>query len=123
MKPEEQRKPFRSVGMRMQRFSQTLMRSYSPPTNDLPTAAPMEPIWQPATQIPLSWQNEPVQPGFPAAPVTPTFETSAAEFEPQPSDSEAIQNAITAVSQPTPSAPAPQVQRAAVPPVPAAPVQ
>ncbi|MBA3870551.1 MAG: hypothetical protein H0X30_15520, partial [Anaerolineae bacterium] len=122
MKPDEQRKPFRPVGMRMQRFSQTLMRSYSPPANDLPAAAPMEPIWQPATQIPLSWQNEPVQTIVPAAPVPLMVEAPPAEFEPQPASSEAIQSAITAVSQPTASAPAPQqIQRTAAPPAPAVP--
>ena len=54
--PEEQRKPFRSVGMRMHRFSQTIMRSYLPPPEVRSEPAPIPPVWQAATGMPLLWE-------------------------------------------------------------------
>src|SRR6187455_1966651 len=99
--PEEQRKPFRSVGMRMHRFSQTIMRSYLPPPEVRSEPASMPPVWQAATETPLFWEGPST-----AAPIASNVTTSPIiDGQPlQPTAEEIIQRAQAPAAQQPPAA-------------------
>src|SRR5690349_17361825 len=136
MMAEEQRKPFRTVGMRMQRFSNKLMRSYLPPSEELAPSTPIPPVWEAAAQAPILWEPPPApSPTAPTVasvpqqsiPDSPPMPSVGDPFITQPS-ADPIQPPVTPIQrapvQPTP-APAAPVQRAPAQPSqpPAAPTQ